>query len=118
MARGDCAEGVHVGGNAEGVDDENGAGARGDGGSTAAGSRLSVTGSMSAKTGVARTWRTALATAMKVKEGTMTSSPSADAEGEEGKMKAGGAGADGYGVGDAVVRGESGFEGQRVRGRG
>jgi len=43
--------------------------------STAFGSRLSVTGSISAKTGVARTCRTAFDTAMKAKEGMMTSSP-------------------------------------------
>ena len=47
--------------------------------STAAGSRQKVAGSMSAKTGVAPVSATELAVAAKVNDGTMTSSPGADA---------------------------------------
>ncbi len=43
--------------------------------SAATGSRLQVAGSMSAKTGVAPHCQTALAVAMKLSDGTITSSP-------------------------------------------
>lgn len=51
--------------------------------------KSSVTGSMSAKKGVARAWRTAFAAAMKVNEGRMTSSPSPHAKRKQTQVQAG-----------------------------
>jgi hypothetical protein len=66
----------HVGRDAEGVDGEDGRVRGVMARSTFSGSRFKVRASISTNTGVARACRTALAAAMKVNDGRITSSPS------------------------------------------
>ena len=86
--------------------------------STLAGSRVKVTGSISAKTGRAPVMATELAVAAKVKEGTITSAsrsaPAPEAKGRQ--VLGGGAGVDGHAVGAAHhPGGELLLEGRHLR---
>ena len=74
--------------------------------SIAAGSMLKVSSSMSANTGVAPVSATAFAVAAKLNDGTMTSSPRADAAREEGHVQGRGAGVEGDRVEAADELGE------------
>jgi hypothetical protein len=65
---------------------------------------------MSAKTGVARTQRTAFRRAEQTKLGDDDLVARADLKGRKGQMKAGGAGTDGHGVRGVDLPGEFGLE--------
>jgi len=112
VAAGDGLECVHVGGDAEGMDDEDGAGSGGDG--SLDGTRREVERD---GVDVGEDWRCAH---LENRVGYSDEGKGwdddfvalADAEGEQGQMQARGAGAYGNGVGDGVKLGECGFKGR------
>lgn len=75
VSGGDLGDPVHVGGQAVQVDHDDRLGPAADRGLQRRGSRLNVTGSMSTNTGTAMRWSGAVALPMKLRAGTMTSSP-------------------------------------------
>ena len=86
--------------------------------STWPGSMSSVSGSTSAKTGVAPRKAAQLALAAKVMVVTITSSPGPDAQGVHGGVQRGGAGAYGHGLGRARHGRQGPFELGNLRSRG
>jgi len=111
MTRGESAESGHVGGDAEGVDDEDGSCARGDQGLDGRGGQIECDGVYVRKNRLGMDMEYSVSDSDESERGDDDFVAIADAEGKQGDMKACGAAADGDGVGGAVEIGERGFEG-------
>ena len=102
---------LHVGGDAEGVDDEDGAGARGEDALDGGGREVEGDGIDVGEDGRGADVEDGVGDGDEGEGGNDDFVAFADAESEQGHVQAGGAAADGDGVGDGVVVGEGGFEG-------
>ena len=110
VARCEVAEGVHVGGDAEGVDYQDGAGSWGEDVFDGGGSEVEGNGVDVREDGRSANMQDGVGYCDEGegRDDDFVAFP--DAEGEQGHVQAGGSAADGDGVGDGVVCGECGFE--------
>ena len=108
--RGEVAEGGHVGGDAEGVDDEDGAGSRGEDAFDRGGREVEGDGIDVGEDRCGADVQDGVGDGDEGEGRDDDFIAFSDAEGEQGHVQACGAAADGDGVGDGVVCGKGGFE--------
>ena len=114
VTAGEITERVHIGRNAKGVDNQNGAGARRDGAGHGGGIEVEGDGVNLGKDGRGANLENCVGHGHKCKGGHDYLVAFADAEREQSEMETGGAGADGYGIGHGVISGQGGFKGWKL----